>query len=78
MKLLKKSNLLIPYLIMFFLFFLPLFLYELKELEKIKKERISELEHKSLLLDLEYEEIKELFLKYGNKKEFLNQTNQSN
>ncbi|HIQ51391.1 MAG TPA: hypothetical protein EYH54_05480 [Nautiliaceae bacterium] len=78
MKLLKKSNLLIPYLIMFFLFFLPLFLYELKELEKIKKERISELEHKSLLLDLEYEEIKELVLKYGNKKEFLNQTNQSN
>lgn len=78
MKLLKKSNLLIPYLIMFFLFFLPLFLYELKGLEKVKKERISELEHKSLLLDLEYEEIKELVLKYGNKKEFLNQTNQSN
>jgi len=76
MKSVKKSNILVSYLIVFLFLFFPLLIYELDKIENLKEKKISELEYKSLILDLEYKEIKQLVKKYGTKKEFLNSTNE--
>jgi hypothetical protein len=68
----KRSNLILPYLIIFFFFFFPLILYEMNNVEKYKEKKLNELKQKSLILDQEYEELKKLVQKYGTKKEMLN------
>ena len=59
---------------MFLILFIPFLSYQLDNVEKKKEETIVSLQHKSLVLDEEYKELKKLVKKYGAHKEFLNES----
>jgi len=70
----KKANLIVPFFVVFLILFIPFLSYQLDNVEKKKEKTIVSLQHKSLVLDEEYKEIKKLVEKYGIHKEFLNES----
>ncbi|MEO2154341.1 MAG: hypothetical protein ABGW69_00865 [Nanoarchaeota archaeon] len=78
LKKLKKSTLIVPFAIVFVLFFVPFIVYYFHLIGNIKNKKLIELKEKSQLLDKEYYQIKELVKKYGVHKEFLNSSSTNN